>query len=71
MSERDSTGKPLSRNISIIRKFAGITSATKVSKSFSAAASAKWARRIVPRPWSCISLAMAKATSARLAPSAA
>ncbi len=61
-----STGKPLSRNISIIRRFEGITSARKVAMPLSPAVSARWASRIVPspRPWK--SSATANATSAVL-----
>ncbi len=63
-SERICTGKPLSRNTSIIRWFSGRTRASNTATPFSTAASARCASRMVPSPRPWYVSAMAKATSA-------
>ena len=64
-----STGKPLSRNTSIIAWFSGSTSAVNVSMPSAAARSAAAPSRIVPTPRPCQASATSKATSARPSPS--
>ena len=65
--ERMSTGKPLSRNTSIIRWLCGSTSAVNVVIPCYSAMPARWASRIVAMPCPCHASATRNATSAAVA----
>ena len=67
-TEDISTGNPLWRNTSTMRRLSGCTSASNTEMPNSAATSARWASRIVPTPFPLSSLEIAKATSARPGP---